>query len=272
MIDDLAHHDKTCTDLTSQMEGLLRASGNEIKMDENQAIDEAALKLRSMKATMDLFKIEIQKPGLGMTAKENYTQRYKIHLESFKRIKNDLEFRKQQVDKNSLFSGGSAGFGKDGAAFNVKDANSVMSYGLNKQADTTNRLHTILATLKESERIGIETQEKLVNQQEQLGKINDDLLEITDELKAATSVLKSIGRRMLCDKYIWVIAGLVVLAVVGIIIWKAVNPNAGANVPSGLTNNPTSAAARITGSEGAIGAAALLSSVLATLLSIHAVY
>merc|ERR1712070_265491 len=89
--------------------------------------------------------------------------------------------------------------------------------------------------VEEAKAVGREASEKLKAQTQQLQNIDNDIKTIESNLKRADALVRAFMRRMMTDKLILVFLGLIVLAIVIIVIYSAVNPkgaeDAGVKVP-----------------------------------------
>eukprot|EP00475_Leptophrys_vorax_P046128 TRINITY_DN978_c0_g1_i1.p1 TRINITY_DN978_c0_g1~~TRINITY_DN978_c0_g1_i1.p1 ORF type:complete len:226 (+),score=84.80 TRINITY_DN978_c0_g1_i1:62-739(+) len=77
-----------------------------------------------------------------------------------------------------------------------------------------------LEMIAQAEDLAVKTALKLKEQGEQLGTIDADLYEIEDTLARATAITRRMARRVLTDKYVWVLLVLIVLALMGVVALK----------------------------------------------------
>lgn len=93
--------------------------------------------------------------------------------------------------------------------------------------------------IEDSRAVGTEAAAKLKAQTEQLRNIDDDILKVESNLKRADLLIRAFLRRMATDKFIMVFLFLIVVGILTIVIYKAVNPEGaraqGFNVPDNLT-------------------------------------
>jgi SNARE protein len=93
--------------------------------------------------------------------------------------------------------------------------------------------------IEEAKVIGMETSTKLKAGTEQLRNIDDDIMKVESNLMRADLLIRAFLRRMATDKFIMVFMFLIVVGILTIIIYKAVNPKkaeeAGFNVPDEIT-------------------------------------
>jgi len=93
--------------------------------------------------------------------------------------------------------------------------------------------------IEDSRAIGVETATQLKSQTEQLRNIDEDIMKVESNLKRADMLIRAFLRRMATDKFIMVFMFLIVVGIITIIIYKAINPKGAAkqgfNVPDNLT-------------------------------------
>jgi len=93
--------------------------------------------------------------------------------------------------------------------------------------------------VEESKQIGTATTVKLKEQTEQIKEIDTQVMEVESNLKRADLLIRAFMRRMATDKFIMVFLFLIVVGILTIIIYKAVNPEGakqqGFNVPDEIT-------------------------------------
>jgi len=78
------------------------------------------------------------------------------------------------------------------------------------------------SNLEQARMIGENSLEMLEQQDEALKRTADSLDEMESTLKVSEKVLKSMARKMMTDKYLWVMIGLTALAIIGAIVAAAV--------------------------------------------------
>ncbi len=89
--------------------------------------------------------------------------------------------------------------------------------------------------IADSKQVGAETAQKLKGQTEQLKNIDADIMKVKSNLKRADLLLRAFMRRMMTDKVIMIFVCLIFCGIVGIIVYKVVDPQgadeSGLNVP-----------------------------------------
>jgi predicted Rossmann fold nucleotide-binding protein DprA/Smf involved in DNA uptake len=79
-------------------------------------------------------------------------------------------------------------------------------------------LQATLQRVQDARSLGESGIEKLKRQNEQLAGISENLDQMEDTLKVSQRLLRQMARRMLTDKYLWMLMFLVVAAIIGIIL------------------------------------------------------
>jgi len=93
----------------------------------------------------------------------------------------------------------------------IKEGDEIMDSNKDILQMTLQRVH-------EARALGESGVERLRAQNEQLAGISDTLDKMEDTLTVSKRLLRQISRRMLTDKYLWLVMALLVAAIVGVII------------------------------------------------------
>jgi hypothetical protein len=101
----------------------------------------------------------------------------------------------------------------------------LISHGNNLMDKIDDSTNNTIVMINQAEDIGVKTAAQLAAQGEQLQKVSDNLYEIEDTLARATAITKRMARRLLTDKYVWVLTVLIILAIIGIIALKVTGYN-----------------------------------------------
>lgn len=129
-----------------------------------------------------------------------------------KELKDKYELLLQADSKKKLFD--------DFQANDSKTAEDMMKYGLQVQQDSTDSLKRTMGLIVASKQTGAQTAATLQKQTDQIINIDNGVENTGESLNRATRIIKRIGRKIATDKVIWVIAGLIVIAIVLIILFK----------------------------------------------------
>jgi len=211
-------------DLTNLFEKLPKSKRKELD------IDEIKDKIHEYTNALDSFKLEIRTQT--QNDKAAYKTKAKKYAADLKVFKSDLEWQESQANKAELMDGYDPN-----AAADMNSAQGMMKHGLKTQDDSKESLQRTLATANEALDIGKETAVKLEAQTEQLTRVYDDLGDMDGTLNRSRAIIKQMARKMRTDRYLWGVFILLLLAVAGIIVWKAVDPDADVVAPDQIDSN-----------------------------------
>mmetsp|Transcript_26619 Transcript_26619/g.43573 ORF Transcript_26619/g.43573 Transcript_26619/m.43573 type:complete len:213 (-) Transcript_26619:286-924(-) len=94
----------------------------------------------------------------------------------------------------------------------------VIEYARNIQEEDLNILDRVIMDVDQTKNTAENVAQKVHNQTEQIQRIGDKLDDIDDELERARRVMKIMLRRVMTDKIVWVMLGLIFIAVCLIIL------------------------------------------------------
>jgi len=114
----------------------------------------------------------------------------------------------------------------------------MMDHGKKVLVESKDSLQRTMGVVAKTTDIALATAAKLDAQQKQLEKIFEDLKSLDSTLARSNRIIKRIGRKMATDKYLWVIAFLVIFFILFIIIWKSAGHSSNTNTPS-VPNTPS---------------------------------
>lgn len=103
---------------------------------------------------------------------------------------------------------------------NNEDA--AIAYGNELHDKIDDAADRAILTINETKEVAMDTVQKVNEQTQQIVQIDKTLAEIEDEIGRATLILRRMGRRVMTDKYIWVLVCLIMLAIIGVIVASAV--------------------------------------------------
>jgi len=165
------------------------------------------------------FKLEIR------ANRQKYQAQSKQFSDALKGYKNDMLFQEASLAKPEV----------DEKEYDSEEK--LIEHGLSVQQDTKDSLGRTLAVTAEAVEIGKATAAKLAEQSGQIDRIHDNIAEIDTALARSKKSIGRLSKKVLTDKYLWVITFFVVAAIVGIVVWKAVAPsssNAGVQIPGSM--------------------------------------
>mmetsp|Transcript_28051 Transcript_28051/g.34250 ORF Transcript_28051/g.34250 Transcript_28051/m.34250 type:complete len:232 (+) Transcript_28051:36-731(+) len=96
----------------------------------------------------------------------------------------------------------------------LNNEDNAIKYGnklLNETDDAADRTIQVVNQIQAN---AAETAEMVANQTKQLNNINNELDSIDEEIDRASKVMKRMGRRVMTDKYIWVLISLIFIAII----------------------------------------------------------
>ena len=98
--------------------------------------------------------------------------------------------------------------------------NEIIEYARNIQKEDNEILDRIIIDVDETIQNAEATAEKVSQQTDQIGRISNKLDDIDDEMERAKRILKIMLRRVMTDKAVWIMLGLIFIAVFMIILQK----------------------------------------------------
>jgi len=175
---------------------------------------------REFENAFDNFKIELQ--ALSKKEQNKYKKKRKEHGDRLVQLRNDVEFKSQQTNRDALLGGPG---GENGTDLQTEDG--VIQHGRQVLQDSKDSLERTLGVVNQTTAIGVQVTTQLQKQTEQIEKAYETMDEIESTLKRSTKIINRMARKVATDKYIWVLAFLVLAAILFIIIWTAVKKKQG---------------------------------------------
>lgn len=148
----------------------------------------------------------------------NQRQEIRILKRRYNKLRTQHQNTKKLGQKDQLLDGA-----KDGAKDETsqdKSATQTMDYGINIMDKSKESLTRSLATIQETVFIGGGSIIAIENMTNQIDSMHDQMESIDSTFKRSTKVLSRIGRRIITDKYIWLLTIMVVIAIICIILLK----------------------------------------------------
>jgi len=212
MTEEVQLRDQQLEDLTEEIKTLM--AGLDKSKRRAQDLDEIEEKTKAYQTALDGIGLELKNVN-NPVEKKNYQKKVREYKKFLRDTKNDFEWKKKQDTKGELLGDHKV---------DVKDLNSnngLMDHGREVLAESKGSLERTLGVVAKTQEIGAATLTKVDDQNKQLEKIHNDVRDIDSVLARSNKVIKRIGRKMLTDKYLWIIIGLIVGAIIFIIAWKA---------------------------------------------------
>lgn len=145
-------------------------------------------------------------------------QMLREHKSTLKELTNEYQLRRSEVVKHELFGdheekqlGPEIGEGAD----------DMMERGLGIQQSSKESLARTLATIEATKEVGTETVLKLEANTKQVQNMYDELEMIESSLQRSNKIIRRIARKMMTDRYIWVMIVMLVIVVIVVIALAA---------------------------------------------------
>jgi len=184
-------------------------------------IEEIKDKIVEYTNAVDTLKMEFR--NLPARDKGIYKTKAKNYSTALRTYKNDLDWLIAKHTRDDLTDGRSDLAGPSGD-------DDKMKQGLEIQAQSEDSLGRSLAVVNETIKVGRDVTVKLAEQTEQLERMYDDLKDTQGTMARSAAILKRMARKTMTDKYVWCVVVMVVLAILGLILWKQIDPDATANL------------------------------------------
>jgi len=199
--------------LTEKIESLL--NGFEKSKRKDLDLAEVTSKLKEFQIALDEAKIELRHIK-DETEKTEATAIVKEHKQTFQKLKNEYEWKKQAQVKDQLL-----GEHQEVTAADQNSPDGLMKYGLDVQDKSKDSLKRSLETIENAKQVGTKTVEKLQANTEQIGNMYNELETIESSLARSRKTISRIARKVATDKYVWIFICLVLGAILALIITKA---------------------------------------------------
>ncbi|KAG8460833.1 hypothetical protein KFE25_010888 [Diacronema lutheri] len=232
MTEEISYYDdeltELCGELRQKIDGLPRLSG------EARAERIAQLGVRMQRARQVLHSFKVEMRELSKEDAFLYDQKCKGHLANLQKLNTDLAWAKSEGERAELMDRPAGVESAD-----TMSAQSLITRGAQIQDQSLASTSRSKRMIEDSRAIGVETATQLKSQTEQLRNIDEDIMKVESNLKRADMLIRAFLRRMATDKFIMVFMFLIVVGIITIIIYKAINPKGAAkqgfNVPDNLT-------------------------------------
>ena len=159
-----------------------------------------------------------------------YDAKAKAFHNSLNKLHGDLQWAKTEGERGGL------------GLRSVDDmtAGEIIQEAAKTQDQSLASVQRMKQQIADSKQVGAETAQKLKGQTEQLKNIDADIMKVKSNLKRADLLLRAFMRRMMTDKVIMIFVCLIFCGIVGIIVYKVVDPQgadeSGLNVPDEIVD------------------------------------
>lgn len=158
---------------------------------------------------LDSMKIEIR--DMDDKTKKEWKGQFKEHKSNYMEVVEIIKELKSRLEREDLLSSGANGLqDEDSNEEMIKEGRELMDS--NKTS-----LQQTLQTVNEAKTLGVSSVEMLHSQHEQMDRIGGNLEQMETSLEVSRRMVRNLTRRMLTDKYIWVMIFLVVCAIIGVV-------------------------------------------------------
>ena len=228
MTEEISAYEEELDELIAEMEkgidGLRRLNGA-AKMDR---ITELNGRMQRARNALQGFRVEMRE--LPREEAMAYDAKAKAFHNSLNKLHGDLQWAKTEGERGGL------------GLRSVDDmtAGEIIQEAAKTQDQSLASVQRMKQQIADSKQVGAETAQKLKGQTEQLKNIDADIMKVKSNLKRADLLLRAFMRRMMTDKVIMIFVCLIFCGIVGIIVFKVVNPEAadesGLNVPDAVVD------------------------------------
>jgi len=233
MTEEINYYDEELTELTEEIrqkvDALYRLTG------EARVERVAQLQVRMQRAKQVLHSFKVEMRELSQEEAFTYDAKCKQHVANLQKLNADLEWAKTESERAQLMDGRSG----EATSVDQMTAQQIIQKGAAIQEQSIASTTRSKQMIEQSKAVGVEAAAKLKQQTEQMRNIDDDIMKVETNLKRADLLLRAFLRRMATDKFVMVFLFLIVVGIVTIIIYKAINPEGakeqGFNVPDEVT-------------------------------------
>jgi len=258
MTEEITYYDDELTEIIRTLEEGVDGLARKRPAAKAEAVREMEERLKRAKQVLHSFKVEMRE--LPRDQLHVFDQKHKEHTARLQALTGDLQIAKGDVDRHNLGV----------RSIEEMTAGEILEVASKTQDQSLASVNRMKQRIEESRQVGTETAETLRGQTEQLKNIDVDIMKVKTNLNRADVLIRAFVRKMMTDKIIvvrlaprraarpiprapsprlfppaQVLVCLIFLGVVGIIIYRVVNPDAGNETqstgPTGWNNQVYSA-------------------------------
>jgi len=229
MTEEINFFDDELTEIIAEIEkgidGLRKLSGTAKSERINYLMNDRMLRA---KQSLQSFKVELRE--VPREQEQTYKVKEKEYHATLQKLNGDLQWAKSEMERSGL------------GLRSVDDMSTmeILQEGGKVQDQSLGSLARMRAQIADTMQVGTNTATKLKGQTEQLQNIDTDIMKVKSNLNRADLLIRAFMRKMMTDKIIMVFMCLIFCGVVGIIVYKAIDPDgadeAGLNVPDEIVN------------------------------------
>eukprot|EP00823_Brevimastigomonas_motovehiculus_P005514 TRINITY_DN4077_c0_g1_i1.p1 TRINITY_DN4077_c0_g1~~TRINITY_DN4077_c0_g1_i1.p1 ORF type:complete len:216 (-),score=54.22 TRINITY_DN4077_c0_g1_i1:493-1140(-) len=178
--------------------------------------DEDAREVEDIFRTLEIVigELDVEIQQLGQSERRQFIAKSKDFAKRIQESQTDFKLKQSNSTKDELLGDHTVTDEK------TADLEALKDNGKKHMDDTLTSLQRSVDTMSKTKEVAVSAAEQLHHQQHQLEVFADDLKNIGTTLSRANDIVRAMARRVLCDKYIWVLVFLIVAAIIGILIYK----------------------------------------------------
>jgi len=141
----------------------------------------------------------------------------KEHKETFDKLKSDIEWKETNNARSNLLGD------RPAKVVDYSSNDGLINHGKEVLDESKQSLARSVGAMQDSLALGRDTAAKLQNQTDQIVRIHDNLEAIDDALERSKRIMTRMARRVATDKCMWILALLVIAAIIAIVVYKTKN-------------------------------------------------
>jgi hypothetical protein len=153
---------------------------------------------KELAAIMDLYKDAFEMYKLEVNSTKHEKGNMRRHRKAIKELENEIEWKKTSDVRNQLM-------GDHKITIPDQSEEGLINHGRGVLNESKSSLQRTMMTIAQAREVAVGTAEKLRQQTEELERINNNLAQIDATMGSASKTIRSIARRVMTDKYIWVL-------------------------------------------------------------------
>lgn len=209
-MEEIRLRDEQLTTLTASIQETL--DGLDKSKRAQQDLDLLKDQLQQFSTVVDGFRIELKHQS--PSDKTEYKARLRRHKTAFEELNNAYQWKVTDSIRSSLVGDHKA------QVVDYESADGLMRQGLEVQDASKASLERTNAKVQETIVVGAATAAKLQQQAEQMYGMVDSLDVMGSTLDRSKRVLRAMARRVMTDRYTWVLILMVSCAIVFVVVWN----------------------------------------------------
>lgn len=217
MTEEITYYDEELTELIRNIEDAIDGLPKKRQNAKAEVIHEAEERMKRAKQVLHSFKVEMRE--LPRDQLQAFEQKHKEHHDRLQALNGDIQIVKGEVDRQNLGV----------RSIDEMTAHEILDVASKTQDQSLASVNRMKQRIEESKQVGTATAEQLRSQTEQLKNIDVDIMKVKSNLNRADVLIRAFVRKMMTDKIILVLVCLIFLGVIGIIVYRVIDPNAGSD-------------------------------------------